>query len=127
MHDPAGVALLDTPSAVSQTGGVPIDFTPVVSQVGGLVFTAIPITVGTDIQRDEKNQVILVLILVVVALSGAFMLVRSVQRQTELAQMKVQLLSRVTHELKTPLAVIKMYGETLGLYFRSCCICLRLP
>jgi two-component system phosphate regulon sensor histidine kinase PhoR len=40
---------------------------------------------------------------------------RSVSRETELANLKVDLVSRVSHELKTPLALVRMYGETLGL------------
>ena len=44
---------------------------------------------------------------------GAIFLMRSVNRESELASLKVQLVSRVSHDLKTPLAVIKMYGDTL--------------
>lgn len=114
VEDPSGVPLLvsrQTPPS-QQLG---IEFAPVESGLANLKFIAIALTDPAQIQSAERTQLILGLILVIVAAGGAFMLVRSVKRQTELAEMKVQLLSRVTHELKTPLAVIKMYGETLEL------------
>ncbi len=111
VNDSTGVALLPVVEGIESN----IVFTPVVSRLAGLEFVAIPITDPVDIQPAIKNQAILGLILVVVAAAAAFLLIRSVKRETELAQMKVLLLSRVSHELKTPLAVIKMYGETLGL------------
>src|SRR5262249_55732650 len=50
-----------------------------------------------------------------VAVIGALWLWRSVSRESELAALKVDLVSRVSHELKTPLALISLYGETLAL------------
>jgi signal transduction histidine kinase len=51
----------------------------------------------------------------VTALGGALWSWRSVTREAELAALKINLVSRVSHELKTPLALIRMYGETLGM------------
>ncbi|MCA8958419.1 MAG: HAMP domain-containing histidine kinase [Planctomycetes bacterium] len=111
---PSGATLLA--SQVSPpTGGGKLEFPPVVSPLGDLEFVAVPITDAASVQRAERNRAILWLTLVFVASFGAFLLIRSVKRESQLAAMKVQLLSRVTHELKTPLAVIKMYGETIGL------------
>lgn len=92
-----------------------IEFAPVASELANLKFIAIALTDPDQIQSAERTQLTLGMILVIIAAGGAFMLARSVRQQTEVAKLKVQLLSRVTHELKTPLAVIKMYGETLGL------------
>ena len=58
---------------------------------------------------------LLLVALGLIGIGGAFFLVRSVGRETELANMKVDLLSRVSHELKTPLSMIKMYGDTVSL------------
>lgn len=49
------------------------------------------------------------------ALLGARATLRFVRRELELAQMKADFLSNITHELKTPLTSIKMYGEMLAL------------
>lgn len=80
-----------------------------------LEFQAIPLADATEIRASERNKTLMVLILILTAGSGGFLLIRAMRREADLARTKVQLVSRVTHELKTPLAVIKMYGETLGM------------
>ena len=62
-----------------------------------------------------RVRFIFLIALCLVAGGGAFFLLRSVSRETELAALKVEFVSRVSHELKTPLALIKMYGETLSM------------
>ncbi len=62
-----------------------------------------------------RNRLLLFLVLFVAAMAGALWLWRSVNRESELAALKVDLVSRVSHELKTPIALIRMYGETLML------------
>ena len=57
---------------------------------------------------------IFTLALVTAALGGAATF-RSVARSLELARMKQDFVSNVTHELKTPLTSIRMYAETLSL------------
>ena len=113
VHDPEGIPLFDvaTPGAPSDTPA-PMQVLP---GIAGLEFAAIPIVNLETMQDTARNRALLILILVFVAAGGAFLLIHSVRRETQLATMKVQLLSRVTHELKTPLSVIKMYGETLGM------------
>ncbi|MHC5063399.1 MAG: sensor histidine kinase [Planctomycetota bacterium] len=84
----------------------------------GLQLTATPIQPEAylDARRATiRNRALLFLALSLVAGGGAFFLVRSVARETQLANLKVQLVSRVSHELKTPLALIKMYSETIGM------------
>lgn len=46
-------------------------------------------------------------------LAGAWLLFRGFQRELRLAAMRSDFVSNVSHELKTPLALIRMYAETL--------------
>ncbi|HSB62475.1 MAG TPA: HAMP domain-containing sensor histidine kinase, partial [Vicinamibacteria bacterium] len=52
-----------------------------------------------------------VLLLVIVAGSAAAW--RLVRRETEMARLKSDFVANVSHDLKTPLSVIRMFGETL--------------
>jgi signal transduction histidine kinase len=84
----------------------------------GLSLRAWPENLGERLAQAEAaatNKSILVAVLFLVASIGAIWQWRSAQREIELAKLKVDLVSRVSHELKTPLALIRMYGETLGL------------
>jgi signal transduction histidine kinase len=49
------------------------------------------------------------------ALVGVVMVGRTLRITAELAEMKSEFVSTVTHDLKTPLALIRLVGETLGL------------
>jgi len=69
--------------------------------------------------RAVRRQVILfsavfgVLLVVIVAGLGATY--RLVRRETEMAELKADFVANVSHDLKTPLALIRMFGETLEL------------
>ena len=45
--------------------------------------------------------------------AGMLFTIRGVTREMEMARMRSEFVSNVSHELKTPLALIRMYGETL--------------
>jgi len=53
------------------------------------------------------------LLVVCVTLFGAYLLWRDVRREVQLAQMRSQFVSSLSHELKTPLTSIRMFAETL--------------
>ncbi|GAB4138966.1 MAG: hypothetical protein Fur0037_04950 [Planctomycetota bacterium] len=84
----------------------------------GMQLRAIPADLPAYIEAARaaaRTKALLLAGALVAAAAGAFWLWRSVSREAELAAMKVDLVSRVSHELKTPLALIRMYGETIGM------------
>ncbi|HEX5052023.1 MAG TPA: HAMP domain-containing sensor histidine kinase [Planctomycetota bacterium] len=113
VSDPDDVPMLPSPAAV------PENFVPPSRETyGGLTLRAYPANGERLIAQAEaaaRNRTLLMLALFVTALGGALWSWRSVSREAELADLKIDLVSRVSHELKTPLALIRMYGETLGL------------
>jgi signal transduction histidine kinase len=96
----------------------PDDYTPPALRTHDMMLTAWPTDVQAylaDSQAAERSSTMLLVGLFVVAAVGALWLWRSVSRESELLDLKVELVSRVSHELKTPLSLISLYGETLGL------------
>lgn len=73
------------------------------------------------IAREQRNlvmgQTVAYLGLTTVALgtmlAAMWLLVRVARREVSLAEMKASFVADVSHELKTPLALIRMFGETL--------------
>jgi two-component system phosphate regulon sensor histidine kinase PhoR len=67
-----------------------------------------------DLARDRiKRNLILVGLMDVILLLGAWLIFRNVTKQIELSQLKSDFVSSVSHEIRTPLALITMYIETL--------------
>lgn len=109
---PDGGSLIDPPA------DVPEGFLAPAMLTSGLTLRAYPADPAAIIAEAESGaakRTVLVLALFVTALGGALWSWRSVTREAELASLKINLVSRVSHELKTPLALIRMYGETLGM------------
>jgi signal transduction histidine kinase len=52
-------------------------------------------------------------LVLLLALSGAYLLWRDLRRDVQIAELRSQFVSSVSHELKTPLTSIRMYAETL--------------
>jgi signal transduction histidine kinase len=63
----------------------------------------------------KENIIYGVLLAVVVALMGlgALLLVRDMSREMETTRHKSEFVHNISHELKTPLTLIRLYGETL--------------
>ncbi|MEC8651100.1 MAG: HAMP domain-containing sensor histidine kinase [Planctomycetota bacterium] len=113
-----GVSVPDGGALVAPPDDVPPDFVAPAVSFSGLTLRAYPADPARIIAEAESastQRTVLVLALFFAALGGALWSWRSVTREAELAAMKIDLVSRVSHELKTPLALIRMYGETLGM------------
>ncbi len=67
----------------------------------------------TEQQRGRLLRLGLVVGMILVLLSGMIVAYRGVRRETELARLKSDFASNVSHELKTPLTSICMYAEML--------------
>lgn len=64
--------------------------------------------------RERTNtNIILILVMDVFLLLGAWLIFRSIRQEVKLAQIKSEFVSNVSHEIRTPLALINMYSETL--------------
>jgi signal transduction histidine kinase len=55
----------------------------------------------------------LLVFIVVLMLLGAFLIVRDISREAETTQVKTEFVHNISHELKTPLTLIRLYSETL--------------
>jgi len=63
--------------------------------------------------KESQLYLILFLGIIVVMLIGIILMVHAVIRESEVSRLKSEFVSNVSHELKTPLALIRMFGETL--------------
>ena len=72
---------------------------------------------GLSPHRTVRRQVMLFTcalgILLVVILAGSVTTYRLMRRESEVARLKADFVANVSHDLKTPLSVIRMFGETL--------------
>jgi signal transduction histidine kinase len=72
---------------------------------------------GMSPQEAVDRQITLLSItfflLLVVIMAGLFATYRLVRRETEMARLKADFVANVSHDLKTPLSLIRMFSETL--------------
>jgi signal transduction histidine kinase len=55
----------------------------------------------------------LLAVIVALMLFGAIMIARDISRESETNRLKTEFVNNISHELKTPLTLIRLYGETL--------------
>ena len=63
--------------------------------------------------KEKQLYMMLFAGIIVVMLIGIILMLRAVMHESEISRMKSEFVSNVSHELKTPLALIRMFGETL--------------
>ncbi|RPH75924.1 hypothetical protein EHM76_00520 [bacterium] len=73
----------------------------------------IDITIAELAGNRMRKNLILIGIMDLILLSGAWLIFRNIRKQLELSQLKSDFVSNVSHEIRTPLALISMYVETL--------------
>ena len=70
-----------------------------------------------DLERSARRESFiygsLLAVIVVLMLLGAFLIVRDISREAETTCVKTEFVHNISHELKTPLTLIRLYGETL--------------
>jgi signal transduction histidine kinase len=64
--------------------------------------------------RERPQRVMMAILAAVMAL-GVFLVARALAREVRLAELKSSFVSSVSHDLKTPLALIQLFAETLEL------------
>ncbi|MEM9694721.1 MAG: HAMP domain-containing sensor histidine kinase [Myxococcota bacterium] len=63
--------------------------------------------------RQRYVQVLVVLLAMLIAVAGVAIIVRASIQERRLAALKSEFVANVSHELKTPLASVRMFGELL--------------
>ena len=81
-------------------------------------WSLVAIQPGYDkLESDAKIQMIiyglLFIFIIVLMFFGVFVLLRDISRETDSMLLQTEFVHNVSHELKTPLSLIRLYGETL--------------
>ena len=69
------------------------------------------------LERSARREIffygLLLTVIVTLMLFGAVMIARDISREAETNRLKTEFVNNISHELKTPLTLIRLYGETL--------------
>jgi two-component system phosphate regulon sensor histidine kinase PhoR len=71
------------------------------------------LTIEDLAKQRTKRDLLLIGLMDVILMIGAWLIFKNVTKQVELSQLKSDFVSSVSHEIRTPLALITMYIETL--------------
>lgn len=70
-----------------------------------------------DLERTARRENffygVLLAFIVALMLLGAFLIARDISRESETTRLKTEFVHNISHEFKTPLTLIRLYGETL--------------
>ena len=70
-----------------------------------------------DLEKAARREIFfygfLLTIIVALMLLGAVLIARDISRESETNRLKTEFVNNISHELKTPLTLIRLYGETL--------------
>lgn len=113
VRDEKGVLRYGAP--FGDTAGEPVQETRFVSTVDGWVLRVTQKDM-TDPGLDRRQLVdsLLIGVAVTVILAGLTFLGVTIRRERRLNELKSEFISNVSHELKTPLSIISMFGEMLA-------------
>lgn len=70
-------------------------------------------TIEQLVGRERRLYLALFVEIIAIMFIGVFVTIRAVIHELEISRMKSEFVSNVSHELKTPLALIRLFGETL--------------
>lgn len=70
-------------------------------------------TIENLVRERTRTNIILLIVMDVILLLGAWFVFKNIRKQIRLNQLKTDFISNVSHEIRTPLALINMYSETL--------------
>lgn len=64
-------------------------------------------------RRETFFYGVLLTVIAVLMLLGAVLIARDISRESETTRLQTEFVNNISHELKTPLTLIRLYGETL--------------
>src|SRR5581483_4662677 len=69
--------------------------------------------IAQSVQHRKTLELVFVTLSCVVIVAGAFTILFAVEKERRLNALKTDFVANVSHELKTPLALVRMFGEML--------------
>ncbi len=118
MGELAGVrsSALGLTCAASPSAGRPAELSEPVASVEGLRVHLLPLGGPAPSRLGDLRAVLYVwavVLLMALVAAGSWVVIRSVRREARQVQLRSDLLSSISHELKTPLTSIRMFVDTL--------------